>query len=104
MVSKSILSLITLSLAASSAAAIEIEMKFPEGVDKLKAIEEHHKFVEYLDGIGNLKTGKSRIPQTLMFLRNDFVEWKAKFDKVYDSIEEEFERMLIWVENHGKNI
>ena len=35
-------------------------------------------------------------------MRDAFVQWMEKFEKVYDSMEEEFERMLIWLQNHGK--
>jgi len=56
--------------------------------------------------MGELKrTENSKTPlipsSTLLSLRDAFVQWMKKFGKGYDSMEEEFERMLVWVENHA---
>ena len=32
-----------------------------------------------------------------------FKNWAKTFEKTYDTVEEEFERMRIWVENHGQS-
>ena len=42
------------------------------------------------------------LPTKHLHLRTQFTEWKEKFGKVYNSIEEEYERLLIWINNHGK--
>lgn len=34
-------------------------------------------------------------------LRSDFVAWKDRHEKVYQSVKEELHRMLVWIENHG---
>jgi C1A family cysteine protease len=36
----------------------------------------------------------------LMSFRNEFLVWAKEFGKVYDSLEEELERLTIWIENH----
>ena len=42
------------------------------------------------------------LPTKHLHLRVQFTEWKKKFGKEYSSIEEEYERLLIWINNHGK--
>jgi hypothetical protein len=37
---------------------------------------------------------------TLLSMRNDFEEWMVKFGKGYHSLQEELDRMVVWVENH----
>jgi C1A family cysteine protease len=37
---------------------------------------------------------------TLLDMKDEFVQWMEKFDKAYHSLEEQFERMLVWVKNH----
>jgi len=34
-------------------------------------------------------------------LRDLFVAWKKNHNKIYSSFNEELQRMLIWIENHG---
>lgn len=92
---KSITTIAILSLSSSSitTAAIENE-NFDNNADS---------FVSFLktkqdDDIP--KEVKSMVP-TLTKLRDEFVQWVDKFERVYESFEEELERMLIWAENHG---
>lgn len=33
-------------------------------------------------------------------LHAHFNEWKNKFNKVYDSVDEEYERLMVWIHNH----
>jgi len=40
------------------------------------------------------------LPTKHLHLRVQFTEWKKKFGKEYSSIEEEYERLLIWINNH----
>jgi len=40
------------------------------------------------------------LPLEHVHLRAKFSEWKEKFGKVYFSVEEEFERLLVWIKNH----
>ena len=34
-------------------------------------------------------------------LRDIFNEWKNSFQREYASVEEELERMLVWIKHHG---
>ena len=35
-------------------------------------------------------------------LRGAFTEWVEEHKRIYESVEDEMERMLIWIENHGE--
>ena len=35
-------------------------------------------------------------------LRPRFLEWVKEHSRVYESVEEEMKRMLVWIENHGE--
>lgn len=94
--SKSIFALITLSLAVSSHSTSAIEVT---DVDNVSSVDHHLKFIEYFEA-QRLVDGGVPPPLSMLHLRNDFVEWMAKFERVYESMADEFERMLIWVQNH----
>lgn len=36
----------------------------------------------------------------MLEVRDEFVQWATEFEKVYESLEEEVERMMIWIQNH----
>jgi len=40
------------------------------------------------------------LPMKHLHLRVEFSEWKVKFGKAYSSVEEELERLMIWINNH----
>ena len=37
-------------------------------------------------------------------LRPRFLEWVKEHSRVYESVEEEMRRMLVWIENHGERV
>jgi len=41
-----------------------------------------------------------KLPAEKLHLRLKFAEWKKTFNKEYDSVEEEVERLMIWIENN----
>ena len=36
-------------------------------------------------------------------LRPHFLEWVKQHSRVYETVEEEMKRMLVWIENHGEH-
>ena len=36
-------------------------------------------------------------------LRPQFLEWVKQHTRVYETVEEEMKRMLVWIENHGEH-
>mmetsp|Transcript_38218 Transcript_38218/g.77837 ORF Transcript_38218/g.77837 Transcript_38218/m.77837 type:complete len:105 (+) Transcript_38218:638-952(+) len=35
-------------------------------------------------------------------LRGAFLEWVEEHKRIYENVEEEMKRMLVWIENHGE--
>jgi len=56
------------------------------------------KFVQFVQ-TSTLAVEQSMI-ESLVELRDEFVQWRKSFEKVYHSLEEEVERMMVWIKNH----
>lgn len=87
-----IASCLILSSNASSSSAVEVQAR-AHGVENSP---KHEEFVRVLQ----TKQVENKMIDSMMQVRDEFVQWAAKFEKVYVSLEEEVERMMIWLENH----
>lgn len=59
-------------------------------------LEEDDAFVQLLQSKEETNTLMSK----LLELRGEFMEWMKTFEKEYESLEEQLERMIQWAENH----
>lgn len=73
------------SVTSSSAAETETETKIITTTD--------------FDELLLSKTQLLSMP-SLMEKKPEFEQWVEKFERVYESVEEKFERMLVWIKNH----
>jgi len=80
-----------LSVSATTVSSVEVQ-------GQLQALE-YEQFEQVLKSNKKLVEDHKMI-NSMIEIRDEFVQWVKKFEKVYDSLEEEVERMMIWLENH----
>lgn len=89
------------SSSESSSESLTVEVGTAAADEKLEKLEQ--EFIHFLESKhheSKLKSiSKSMVP-TLLNLRSEFVQWVVSFGKAYESMDEELERMIIWVKNH----
>jgi len=83
-ISQSILSFLFVLSTASSTSAVHTETDFAYHVTLIAQQQEE----------------QSHLMSRVESLRDTFVEWKNAFEREYESVEEELERMLVWIKHH----
>ncbi len=85
------------SVLSVSTTVFSVEVQSQSLTSKHQVDLDDAKFVQFLQN----SFTENHVVDSLLEMREEFIQWSKKFEKVYHSIEDEVGRMTIWLENHG---